>query len=97
VYSPTLPVPGLNLKAEEGWTPQKYLKKIGGDTEEYADKFESVQEIFNSKRNELKTKGIPVRKRKYILKVTEYFRRGVLTFEKLEKRTAAPRNDDPKK
>ena len=90
---PLIPPPGLQLTAEDGWTPQEYLKKIGGDTEEYADKFESVQEIFNCKRWELKGKGIPIRQRKYIVKVTEYFRRGALTFEMLKKRTAIPRVD----
>lgn len=88
---PIRPPPGLELKAKEGWTPQQYLKKIGGDTEEFADKFETVQDIFDSKRWELKGKGIPIRQRKYILKITEYFRKGVLSFELLEKRTAAPR------
>lgn len=90
---PLIPPPGLQLKANPDWTPQKYLKKIGGDTEEFADKFESVQEIFDCKRWELKGKGVPIRQRKYILKVTEYFRRGALTFEMLEKRTAAARVD----
>lgn len=93
VYPPVNPPPGLFLKADESWTPQKYLKKIGGDVEEYAEKFETVQEIFDSKRWELKGKGIPPRARRYILKVTEYFRQGVMTFEQLEKRSAAPRKE----
>jgi hypothetical protein len=93
VFPPVYPPPGLHLKADDSWTPQKYLKKIGGDTEEYADKFESVQEIFNCRTWELKGKGVPIRARKYILKVNEYFRQGVMTFEQLEKRTALPRKD----
>ena len=93
---PITPPPGLELKAKDGWTPAQYLKKIGGDTEEYAEKFESVQEIFNCKRWELKGKGIPPRQRRYILKITEYFRRGVLSFELIEKRTAASRKEENK-
>ena len=93
VFPPVTPPPGLHLRASESWTPQMYLKKIGGDVEEYAEKFETVQEIFDSKRWELKQKGIKPRARKYIQKVTEYFRQGVMTFEQLEKRTAAPRVD----
>jgi hypothetical protein len=94
VFPPVSPPPGLYLKADENWTPQKYLKKIGGDVEEFAEKFESVQEIFDCKRWELKGKGIPPRARRYILKVTEYFRQGVMTFEQLEKRTAAARKEE---
>lgn len=96
LYTPASKPPGLNLKAQEGWTPQKYFKKIGGDTEEFHEKFETVQEIIDSKRWELKGKGIPPRQRKYILRITEYLRRGVLNFDMLEKRTAAPRKDEEK-
>jgi len=67
------------------------------DLEEFADKFETVQEIFDRKRWELEWKGIPPRARRYILKVTEYFIQGVMTFEQLDKRTAAARQDQPLK
>jgi hypothetical protein len=35
----------------------------------------------------LKKKGVPVKQRKYILGIVEKLRRGVLTFEYLERRT----------
>ena len=91
---PISPPPGYNLTAPEDWEPEKYLKKIGGDTSEFSDKFETVQEILDAKRKQLKAKGIPTRQRKYILRVNEYMRRGVLSFPHLEKRTALPRKDD---
>lgn len=90
LQEPINPPPGLALKAPEGWAPAKFLERIGGDTSEYSDKFESVQEILESKRRQLKSKGIPPRQRKYIMRVAEYLRRGVLDFEALSRRTAVP-------
>lgn len=35
------------------------MKQIGGDCDEYADKFESLEEVFNSTSREMKEKGVP--------------------------------------
>jgi hypothetical protein len=35
---------------------------------EYEDQFESIEEIFNSKRQEMLDKGIPTVQRKYIMR-----------------------------
>ena len=40
--------PGINLAAPEGWTPEKYLKKIGGDCDEHYDKFETMEELLST-------------------------------------------------
>lgn len=93
----TTPPPGLALKAPEDWTVEKFFKKIGGDLEEYADKFDNVQQILDAKRYEFKGKAIPPRKRKHIMWVVEYLRRGGLSFEQLEKRTAASKPPIEKK
>jgi hypothetical protein len=43
------PPPGLNLKIPEGLTAEQYCKQIGGDCSEYADKFETIEELFTPK------------------------------------------------
>ena len=74
-------------------TPAIFLSKIGGGTNEYADKFETLKEIFegnrvyNLKKDKFKEKGLPPHHRKYILSKVEMLRRGVLTFEYLQRRT----------
>ena len=40
------------------------------------------------KKEEMKTKGIPIKQRKYILRIREFMRRGLITFEFLSKRTS---------
>ena len=35
--------PGLNVKIPDGWTPEKFCKKIGGDCDEHHDKFENME------------------------------------------------------
>ncbi len=81
------PPPGLNLQIPEGLSPEQFCKQIGGDCAEYADKFENIQEVFNLDSKEMKQKGIPTVQRKYILRCRELLRRGVLTFEYLNRRT----------
>ena len=44
-----VPAPYNNLSVPEGWTPEKFCAKIGGDMIEHYDKFESVEEMLNSK------------------------------------------------
>ena len=38
--------PGLGLKMPEGWTAEKFCKKIGGDCDEHFDKFEKDEEVI---------------------------------------------------
>ena len=45
------------------------MKKIGKGCEEHADKFSSWDELMAARTWELKTNDIPVRQRKWILKV----------------------------
>ena len=81
------PPPGLNLQIPEGLTPETFCKQIGGDCAEYADKFETIDEVFKLDSKELKAKGIPIVQRKYIMHCRELLRRGLLTFEYLNRRT----------
>ena len=46
VVRPIAP-PGLNLTIPANMTPEKFCKQIGGDCDEYGDKFETMDEIFN--------------------------------------------------
>ena len=46
VVHPVFPPPGLDLRIPEGLTPEKFCKQIGGDCHEYADKFETIDEVF---------------------------------------------------
>lgn len=84
---PISPAPGLNLKVPEDWDVSKYFDKIGGDLEEHADKFESLDQVIESDGLALKEKGVPTRQRRYILRITEMLRRGVLSFELLDTRS----------
>ena len=79
--------PGMDLKAPEDWTPKIFFEKIGGDTYNSADNFETLQEIFDNSNTEyLCKKGVPTKQRKYILRCVDFMRRGLLTFEYLERR-----------
>lgn len=40
---PIYPPPGNNLKIPEGLDHETYCRQIGGDCEEYADKFENIE------------------------------------------------------
>ena len=44
---PIYPPPGMNLEIPE-WTPEIFFNKIGGGMNEHHDKFETIEEIFNS-------------------------------------------------
>ena len=41
-----IPPPGMSLKMAEGWTAEKFCKKIGGDCDEHYDKFEKAEEVI---------------------------------------------------
>lgn len=87
LLNPVTPAPGLNLQLP-AWTVDKFFKQIGGDLGEYAEKFEKLEQVFTANKFDLKERGLSARKRKYITWVVEMMRRGVLTFDALEKRTA---------
>ena len=87
VVRAVFPPPGLNLQIPNELTPEKYCAQIGGDCAEYADKFENINELFTLDSHQMKAKGVPVVQRKYILRCRELLRRGVLTFEYLNRRT----------
>ena len=85
---PIYPPPGYNLQIPPDMTPQKFCRQIGGDCEEYAaEKFENIQEIFSMNGPKMKERGVPIHQRKYILRCVELLRRGLLTFEYLNRRT----------
>lgn len=48
VVNPVFPPPGLDLQVPADLTPEKFCKQIGGDCHEYADKFETIDEVFKS-------------------------------------------------
>ena len=83
---PISPPPGMNLEIPK-WTQEEFLLKIGGDCHEYADKFESIDEVFKLNSREMRAKGVPWKQRKYILRWIQMLRCGVLTFEYLGRRT----------
>ena len=60
--------PGLELEIPEDLTPENYLRSIGGDCEDFADKFEKIDELFETSGSEMKGKEIPCKQRKYILR-----------------------------
>ena len=41
-----VPAPGDNLKIPEDLDPETFCKQIGGDCDDIADKFETIDEIF---------------------------------------------------
>ena len=57
---PIYPAPGLSLKPPADLTPIDFCRQIGGDTEEYAEKFETTQEIFDFDGQKMKSMDIPV-------------------------------------
>ena len=82
-----IPPPGLSLRPPSDLTPLLFCRQIGGDCEEYADKFETTDELFDLTSYQMKERGVPVVNRKYILRCRELLRRGLLTFEYLNRRT----------
>ena len=87
--------PGLNLKIPKDLTPEKFCLSIGGDCDDIADKFETIDQIFTYNSEKMKYElGIPCRQRKYILRCVEQLRAGFLTFEYLDRRTVTERCRD---
>ena len=90
---PITPAPGMNLKAPEDLSVEDYFKQLGYGCEEYADKFETVDEVLGSKKWDFKKIGVPPAERRHIMWVTELLRRGVMSFEVLSRRTAVMQPD----
>ena len=84
---PIYPPPGNNLQIPDGLDPETFCRQIGGDCEEYADKFEDIQQVFKLTTQEMKELGVPTHQRKYILRCRNMLKRGLLTFEYLGRRT----------
>ena len=69
-----------------------FFSKIGFGTKEFADKFKDLGEVFTANgvayfyKKILEEKEIPVQPRKYIMKCVDDMRRGLLTFEYLNRR-----------
>ena len=89
-----IPAPGLNLKIPADLDAETFLRQIGGDCDDIADKFESIDEIFTESTYHMKKRGVPVKQRKYIRRCVEQLRAGVLTFEYLGRRTCLDRVRD---
>ena len=68
VVRPVFPPPGLNLEIPPSMTTETFCKQIGGDCAEYADKFDSIDEVFNLSSREMRVKGVPTVQRKYIMR-----------------------------
>lgn len=56
---------------------ETFLKKIGRNTIEFAQHFDSWEKLMTISSQEMKEKGIDTRQRRYILAQREKFRRGV--------------------
>ena len=59
VVRPIYPPPGLSLRAPEDLDVNTFCRQIGGDCEEYADKFESMDEIFDLTSRDMRERGVP--------------------------------------
>ena len=66
VVRPITP-PGLKLQVPSNLSPELFCKQIGGDCEEIADKFETIDQVFGDTSYQMKERGVPVQQRKYIL------------------------------
>ena len=82
---PVYPPPGLALELPD-WPVEKFLASIGFGAKEHAEKFTNLEEVINASSEQMWKKEIPCDLRKYIIMIRERLRRGVLTFEYLERR-----------
>ena len=57
---PIYPPPGFSLKPPADLTPTDFCRQIGGDCEEYADKFETTDEIFKLTSRQMRERDVPV-------------------------------------
>ena len=56
---PVYPPPGLSLRAPAELDVETFCKQIGGDCEEYAEKFETMEEVLSVSSSDMKEKGVP--------------------------------------
>ena len=56
---PVFPPPGLALKPPADLDVTTFFRQIGGECEEYADQFETIDEVFEIQTSDMKKKGIP--------------------------------------
>ena len=89
-----VPAPGDKLKIPTDLTPETFCAQIGGDCDDIADKFETIDEVFTHTTEQMKKNGVPCKQRKYILRCREQLRLGLLTFEYLKRRTVTDRCRD---
>merc|ERR1712079_854622 len=66
-----IPPPGMNLKIPADLDPETFCAQIGGDCDDIADKFETIDEVFTLDRLATKERGVPIQQRKYILRCRE--------------------------
>jgi hypothetical protein len=84
---PVFPPPGWDLKIPENIDIKTFCEKVGGDMYEHSDKFEKLSDLFEMNSEKLKEKGLPVKQRKYLLRMVHMMRRGLITFDFLKART----------
>ncbi len=51
------PPPGMNLQLPKDLDAETFCKQIGGDCEDYSDKFESLEEVFSLNSVSLKVEN----------------------------------------
>ena len=79
------PPPGNNIILPD-WEVSKLFDKLGYGLKEYSDKFENMKDVMEATPDQLKKREIPARARRYLRMMVERLKRGVLTFEYLERR-----------
>ena len=89
-----IPAPGENLQIPAELDAETFCKQIGGDCDDIADKFESLDEVMTMTTGDMKGRAVPCKQRKYILRCREQLKLGVLTFEYLSRRTVTDRCRD---
>lgn len=82
------PPPGENLVLPD-WTVQHFFRKIGGDCEEFHENFSDLKEIMAITPYQMRKykKKVPCQQRRYILRCRNQLKKGILTFEYLNRRT----------
>ena len=87
---PVYPPPGRALQPPD-WPVLKFMERIGMGCRDWADKFESVQQVLDARERDLERRQMPAAVRRHVMMIAERLRRGVLTFEYLERRNPAHR------
>jgi hypothetical protein len=64
--------PGLDFKIPDDLEIEAFFRQIGGDCEEYAEKFETIEQVFNEDSLAMKYREIPTKQRKYIMRKFPY-------------------------